>query len=71
MVCVWIERSNRTFMELKFAFYQSEHIPKAGSNRTFMELKLQQRCFGFLPVACSNRTFMELKSCCVRPSTQL
>ena len=35
-------RSNRTFMELKFARHprSSSHI--AGSNRTFMELKLQQ-----------------------------
>ena len=33
------ERSNRTFMELKYLIAEQETKRNAGSNRTFMELK--------------------------------
>ena len=32
-------RSNRTFMELKFALQKYKEIQNSSSNRTFMELK--------------------------------
>ena len=34
-----LDRSNRTFMELKFAFLVTRFIAGGRSNRTFMELK--------------------------------
>ena len=55
------ERSNRTFMELKFDNISFQDLLNYSSNRTFMELKLQISS-SFTPgIVSSNRTFMELK----------
>ena len=45
-------RSNRTFMELKFAFSDCKVLKAQRSNRTFMELKLGQFAIsiGFISV---------------------
>ena len=40
------ERSNRTFMELKYISDGKANIPEISSNRTFMELKYASRISG-------------------------
>ena len=57
-----MQRSNRTFMELKSKSTKIHTIFSGSSNRTFMELKLSWFAGGWLLLATSsNRTFMELK----------
>ena len=52
---------NRTFMELKQAYYGKNLGISSGINRTFMELKPAPDNLPTERRLCINRTFMELK----------